>query len=115
MAATINITPIATGKIDEWRAFVAELQGSRRIEWAQSQRRRGMTRQVISLAERESALAVAYSETGDVDEAASRLAKSIDLFDVWCRGRVADLHDESYNTEVVFDSAPRPGTWRGWR
>jgi len=115
VAATITIAPIATDKVAEWRAFIAELRGSRRIEWAQSQRRRGINRQVITLADAEPPLAVVYTETGDVEEAALRLAESNDSFDVWYRRRVEELYDESYNTEVVFDSAPRPGPWRGWR
>ena len=115
MAAIVTIAPIAIGKIDEWRAFVSELQGARRIEWAQSQRRRGITHQVISLAKGDPALAVVYSETRDVDEAVLRLADSDDLFDIWYRERVAEVHDEPLETEVVFDSAPRSGPWRGWR
>lgn len=115
MAATVTIAPIAIGKVDAWRAFVAELQGPRRIEWAQSQRRRGITRQVITLASGDPALAVVYTETGDVEASADRLAESEDPFDTWYRDRVRDLHVEPYDTEVVFDSAPRPGPWRGWR
>lgn len=115
MAATVTIAPIATGKTDEWRQFVAELQTSRRIEWAQSQRRRGITRQVITIAEGEPSLAVVYTEASDVEAATVALAMSDDPFDVWYRERVGDLHDESLETEVVFDSAPRPGPWRGWR
>ena len=113
VAATVTIAPIK--KPDEWRAFVAELQTSRRIEWAQSQRRRGITRQVITIAEGEPALAVVYTEAGDIEAATAGLEASTDPFDVWFRERVDDLHDESFETEVVFDSAPRPGPWRGWR
>lgn len=115
MAASITIAPIASGKVDEWRAFVAELQGARRIEWAQSQRRRGITREVITLAESEPALAVMYTEVGDAEEAVLRLAESDDSFDAWFRDRVAELYDGPYDIEVVFDSSPRPGPWRGWR
>ncbi len=115
MAANVTIAPIGNGKVDEWRAFVSDLAGARRIEWAQSQRRRGITRQVITLAEGDPALAVVYTEAGDVEAAADRLVESNDPFDAWYREQMVELHDEPMDTEVVFDSAPRPGPWRGWR
>ena len=115
MAATITIAPIIEGMVEDWRAFVGELRGPRRIEWAQSQRRRGITRQVVTLAEGEAALAVVYTEAADIEEAAARLADSDDPFDSWYREQMASLHDDPYDTEVVFDSAPKPGPWRGWR
>jgi len=55
MVATITIAPTTTGKIEERRAFVAELQGQRRIERALWQRRRRIARQVITLVEWEPA------------------------------------------------------------
>ncbi len=115
MAATITIAPIVEGMVEDWRAFVGELQGARRIEWAQSQRRRGITRQVVTLAEGKAPLAVVYTEAGDIEQAAARLADSDDPFDAWYRQQMASLHQDPYDTEVVFDSAPRPGPWRGWR
>ncbi|MEE9582671.1 MAG: hypothetical protein V3W36_07005 [Acidimicrobiia bacterium] len=115
MAATITIAPIVEGMVEDWRAFVGELQGPRRIEWAQSQRRRGITRQVVTLAEGEAALAVLYTEAADVEQARKLLADSDDPFDSWYRQQLASLHQEPYDTEVVFDSAPKPGPWRGWR
>lgn len=115
MAATVTIAPIREGNLDAWHDFVAELKGGRRIEWAQSQRRRGVTRQVITLALGDSALAVVYSEAGDVEAAAVLLAASDDPFDTWYRSRIEELHETPIQAEVVFDSAPRPGPWRGRR
>ena len=115
MAAAVTIAPIRPGRVEEWRGFVAELQGSRRIEWVQSQRRRGITRQVISLSHGDVIAAVIYTESADPGEARRLLAESGDPFDEWFRSRLADLHDDPFEAEVVFDSAPRPGPWRGWR
>lgn len=115
MAAAVTIAPIRSGLVDEWRAFVAELQGPRRIDWVQSQRRRGITRQVISIASGDPVLAVIYTESDDPDRARERLAGSDDPFDAWLRARLEDLYDAPFEAEVVFDSAPRPGPWRGWR
>jgi len=115
VAVEITIAPIAEGMVDEWREFVNELRGPRRIEWAQSQRSRGISRQVMALTEGDPVLAVVYTEAGDTEQAGRRLADSVDAFDVWYRERVAALHGDSYATEVAFDSAPKPGPWRGWR
>lgn len=115
MAAQISLTPIRSGRTDDWRDFIAELRGSRRIEWAQSQRRRGITREVISLASGDEDLAIVYSESADHDKASERLAGSDDPFDEWYRSRLDDLLDEPLDAEVVFDSAPKPGPWRGLR
>jgi len=115
VAATITTTPIADGREPDWRVFISELQGPRRIEWAQSQRRRGVTREVVAVADGDPVLAIVYAEATDPSAAAEMLASSDDPFDVWYRERVAELHDGAWPTEVVFDSAPKPGPWRGWR
>ena len=116
MAATITVRPIAAGKLGDWRAFHAELMGARRIEWAQSQRRRGITRQVVSLIEHGGAhLAVVFSEGRDPAAAVRAIADSSEAFDVWMWGRIQDLHGEPLTAETTLDTAPRPGPWKGWR
>jgi len=116
VAATITVAPIVEGKMPEWRSFQAELSGARRIEWAQSQRRRGITRQVISLSmDGDRTLAVVYSETSDPGRAAQTLEASDDAFDVWFKEMLGELHEGPLESETVFDSAPKPGPWRGWR
>ncbi|HSM01687.1 MAG TPA: hypothetical protein VK960_04485 [Acidimicrobiia bacterium] len=116
MAASIIVRPISEGKLDEWREFHAALMGSRRIEWAQSQRRRGITRQVVALVhEGGTDLAVVYTEGKDPVAALQALAESNDAFDVWLMERVEDLHGPPLSSEVTLDTAPRPGPWKGWR
>jgi hypothetical protein len=115
VAAQISLSPIIDGASAFWRGFVAELQGARRIEWAQSQRRRGITREVIAVAAGTPEMVVVYTESADHARAAALLAESGDLFDQWYRTRLAELLDDAVDTEVVFDSAPKPGPWRGWR
>lgn len=116
MAATITIRPVAPGKLDDWRAFHAELMGPRRIEWAQSQRRRGITRQVVSLAQNgDHAFAIVFTEGRDPTASLRTLGDSNDQFDLWLRERVRDLHGDALASEVTLDTAPRPGSWRGWR
>ena len=115
VAATISIAPITPGREPEWDEFIAELKGPRRIDWAQSQRRRGITRQVVSKTVADMAYALVYTEVADSDEAARLLEESSDGFDEWLRDRVADLHGDWIPTEVAFDSAPKPGPWGGLR
>ena len=115
MAADITITPITAGMTDEWRDFVADLKGSRRIEWAQSQRRRGITREVVSIASGSPDLAAIYTESSDHAAAAQLLNNSMDPFDEWYREQLSRLLATPLDVAVVFDSAPQPGLWKGWR
>ena len=115
MAAAVTIAPIATDKVEDWRAFLAELKGARRTEWAQSQRRRGITKQVITIGALDPPVAVVYTKTDDATQADARLASFPEPFDIWFREQVTGLHGDPYETEVVFDSSPRRGPWRGWR
>lgn len=116
MAATITVRPIEAAKLSEWREFHAELMGSRRIEWAQSQRRRGITRQVVSLVEHaDGPMAVVFTEGRDPGASLRSLTDSKEPFDMWLLGRVRALHGEPLASEITLDTAPRPGPWRGWR
>jgi hypothetical protein len=116
MAVAIRINPIAPERVDEWRAFVAELTGPRRIEWAESHRRRGITRQVISMAEAAGQpMSVVVVEADDPRVADELLMSSTHGFDVWLRGRLADLLGAPVQVGVMYDSAPRKGPWRGMR
>lgn len=113
--AHVTVNPIDADRTDEWRGFVAALAGPRRIEWAQSQRRRGITREVISLAPGDPDSAVVYVETNDPVRSAEVLSASDHPFDEWYRSRLDELLGPASDVEVVFDSAPRPGPWRGVR
>ena len=116
MAASIIVRRVEDGKLDEWRQFHAELMGPRRIEWAQSQRRRGITRQVVSLvSDGGKHLAVVFTEGRDPQAALQALDQSTDPFDVWLMERVAVLHGDHLDSEITLDTAPRPGPWKGWR
>ena len=116
MAASIVVRPVKEGKLDEWRAFHAALMGARRIEWAQSQRRRGITRQMVSLVEHGDVhLAIVFSEGRDPEAASQALEESSDTFDVWMMEQVRALHGEALPSEITLDTAPRPGPWKGWR
>ena len=116
MAASIYVMPIRPGRRDDFRALVGELMGPRRVEWAQSKRRRGVTRQVVFLGkDGDRQLAMVYSEAHDPDRAFNAIAVSDDPFDRWLAGKMSELLEARIAVEVLADTAPKPGPWRGWR
>jgi hypothetical protein len=115
LASNITVRPITEGNETAWRAFVAELEGARRVEWAESQRRCGISRQVLGMTSGSPSLSITVMEAADPEAARRRLAESSESFDVWYRRTLDELLGETLDTEVVFDSARRRGPWRGWR
>ncbi|MDX1691176.1 MAG: hypothetical protein R3290_09170 [Acidimicrobiia bacterium] len=111
MPASISIASIPDDRLDDWRAFQAELAGPRRIEWVQSQRRRGIRREVIWL-DADGPTAYYLQEAADPD--AAQELDADDPFDAWYAARLDELHpDGMRRPATVFDSSPAPGAWRG--
>jgi len=109
---SLHVAPIAPDGTGDWRALQAELAGPRRITWVQSQRRRGIRREVVWL---DSLGSTAYYavEGIDPDHAFADLDRSDD-FEGWLAGHLERLHpDGIVPVERVFDSSPAPGAWRG--
>lgn len=116
MVASVYVMPIRSGRRDEFRAFVADLVGSRRGEWAESHRRRGVTRQVVFMGHDGSRdLAIVYSESSDPERAFTSIATSDHPFDRWLAAEMALLVEDRIAVETLADTAPKPGPWRGWR
>lgn len=114
MSAAIFIQPVRPGRHEEFRSLVADLMTSRRIEWAQSHRDRGITRQVVNLAaDGDRWLAVFYVEAAD--PVAAMTAGADGEFGVWLHERLAELLEPTLAVESLADTAPKPGPWRGWR
>lgn len=115
--ASITISPLRPDSLDAWREFYAELSGPRRSAWAQSQRNRGVRREAVWLLP-DPPRAVVLIEGPDPVASATALEASTDPFDVWLRERLGSLLGEPLHAVSVFDSKPRPGSWRGlapWR
>jgi len=116
MTSSIVIASIAEERLDDWRAFHAELTGSRRGAWAESQHRRGVTRESIFFWSGPSGpMAVYLVEGREAGAAMDSLGSSEDSFDVWLRRSLADLHDDLDFPVQLSDTRPPPGAWRGWR
>jgi len=116
VTTSIVIAPITEGRLGDWRLFHAELMGPRRGEWAESQRRRGITRQVVFLWSDSAGPSVVYlMEGSEAESAMADLDSSDDPFDVWLRGRFADLHGDLGFPASISDTRPPSGAWRCWR
>jgi hypothetical protein len=114
VTSTIVARPIRDGKLDEWRAFVSDLMGPRRAEWAQSKRRRGIRHVTIATAWHDNRpLAVLYVSGEDPEAGMSRLAESADPFDAWLTGRQAEILGDRLDVQVIGDTAPPSGPWKG--
>jgi hypothetical protein len=117
--SAITISSVRPGRIDAWRAFYEDLRGARRADWAQSQRRHGIRREAVWLVEdREQPLVVVLREGSDPEGSLQSLAASDHPFDLWFRERLSELTTTPETGMEVFDSRPRPGSWRGltgWR
>lgn len=116
VTVSIVIAPIAEGRVDEWRAFHSELTITRRVEWAESQHRRGITREAIfSWTGSSGPSAVYLVEGADAGDALDALGLSDDPFDVWLREQLAALHEELDFPVRLSDTRPSPSAWSGWR
>ena len=114
MAVSIVIAPIEPNRLDEWHAFHAELTGPRRSLWAESQRRRGVTRETVFLWESPAGPAAVYLFEGtEAPEALDLLGSGGNEFDDWLRTRLAALHTHLDVPHRVADTRPPPGAWRG--
>lgn len=116
MVATLYVMPVRAGRRDDFRVFVSELMTSRRVEWAESHHRRGVTRQVVFVGHDDGRdLAMVYSESTDPEQAFTSIASSDHPFDRWLAERMSELVEARIAVESLADTAPKPGPWRGWR
>jgi hypothetical protein len=85
--------PILPGKLEVWKALVAEMKGDRAADHKRSRERMGMTREVASLMQTSQGDFIClYHEAENLEKAFRTLATSDDPFDVWFREHVLELH-----------------------
>jgi Family of unknown function (DUF6176) len=85
------VLPVRQGHADDARAFMEELEASRKSEYARSEERIGITKEVWFLAGVAGGDAlIGYMETGDFANALSLFSQSQDDFDMWFKRRMAD-------------------------
>ena len=85
------VIPVREGHADDARDFMRELEESRKADYARSEERIGITKEVWFLAGVPSGEAmVAYIESEDFGSALRQFSESKDEFDMWFKRRLAD-------------------------
>jgi hypothetical protein len=97
--------PILSGKSDAARAFMEELDGPRKPQYAASEQRIGITKEAWYLAALPSGdHLIAYMESGDIQSAIGAFIGSQDDFDLWFKRRLLettglDMHNLPANVQ----------------
>jgi hypothetical protein len=89
------VAPLSADKLEEWEAWVAELQGGRKSDFDDMNRRHGLTEHRAYLQPMPDggyAVLVVHEGPGGDDFLANVMA-SDDEFDRWFVGAVAELHE----------------------
>jgi hypothetical protein len=95
--------PIHAEQADAARAFLHELEGARKDDYAASERRLGITKEVWALQKTPMGeLFVIFFQGADIGGALSKFVSSQDEFDVWFKRQVND-------TTGVDLNVPPPG------
>jgi len=85
------VIPILSGKTDAARNFLRDVETERKAEYALSERRLGITKEVWYLAQMQgSAYLVAYMESWNFGTTTQLFVKSQDDFDLWFKQRLAE-------------------------
>ena len=93
MPGIILTFPIGAGKVEAWRRFCQELDGSQRQMYEASRHRLGITRERLALVETDfGSASVTTIEALDVDRALGQIIASKRPFDRWYREQVQTLH-----------------------
>jgi hypothetical protein len=84
--------PLLRDKTNDARAFMQELEGARKAEYAASEQRIGIVKESWYLQETpDGDLLVAYMESPDFAKALQSFQLSEDEFDQWFKQRMADV------------------------
>lgn len=83
--------PIQSGETDAARGFLKELEGQRKSQYAASEQRLGITREVWAIQQSPMGdLFVVYFQSDDIGGALSQFVGSQDEFDQWFKRQVKD-------------------------
>ena len=89
----VVLAPILEGKLETWKAWVAELEGSQKEALAEFNRRYGLTRHAAWLTETPGGPAViALHEGPGSDEFMPKLGPSQIAFDISFKERLKEIH-----------------------
>ena len=89
----IIVAPIVEGKLESWKEWVGELNGSRKEGLKDYNRRYGLTRHAVWLAETPNGpVVVVLHEGPGEDTIMGKLGASDNEFDQWFASKVLEVH-----------------------
>jgi hypothetical protein len=84
--------PVQSGKTDAARAFLQQIEGERKNQYAASEQRLGITKEVWALQHSPMGdLFVVFFQSDDIGGAVGQFVGSQDDFDQWFKGQVKDI------------------------
>jgi hypothetical protein len=87
------VAPIQPGKSAEFRQFVSELEGSRKVEYESSRKSAGITRENIFLQETSKGEMVSIIQEAETEQGALSALRSMkDPFNVWFFQKLNEIH-----------------------
>ena len=90
--------PILEGKAAAARAFLAELEGSRKADYASSEQRLGISKEVWAMQNTPMGdLFVVFFQAPDIPGAVGQFIQSSDPFDLWFKAQVEDATSVDLN------------------
>jgi hypothetical protein len=99
MDQTLFALPILSGQSEAARAFLTELEGPRKGQYATSEQRLGLTKEVWAIQSTpQGDLYVVYFAGENIGAAFGKFATSQDEFDVWFKGQVLATTGADLNT-----------------
>jgi hypothetical protein len=93
MAILALAIPIAPGKTDEWRQFIAQLNGARKAEYKASRNRMGIREWAFFQQTPHGDLVVLVLEGDDPARAFAQFGEGNDAFTEWMVAEVKKVHD----------------------
>jgi hypothetical protein len=86
------VFPVLAGKTDDAKAFMRELDGPRKVEFDQSERRIGIGKELWYLASLPTGdQLIGYMEASNFGQAVGQFSASQNGFDLWFKRRMADV------------------------
>lgn len=87
------LAPIAAGKVDAWKAFIAEAMGPRKSEFEEFNRRHRLTKHEAWLCETPGgAFVCAIHEGPGSAELMPNIGRSTNAFDKWFASKLQEIH-----------------------
>lgn len=100
---TLNavVFPILPGKTDEWREFIAELNGPRNAEFTASRAAAGAHERTYLQSTPAGDLVIVTLEADDPSRSFGQMMAATDPFSLWFKGRVREIHGVDLSTPMT--------------